>query len=68
MFCEECSHDSRSDGLDHEPWCSRGDPGQRPSAALIWERIEELEQALNQRLDRLAVALGLPADWDADGR
>ena len=60
-LCDQCNADITSGGVDrHEPWCSFSDPGQRPSAALIWERVEEVDQ----RVDRLAKAMGLPGDWD----
>jgi len=58
--CDECHRDTKHG--EHEPWCSRGDPGERPSAALLWEHIE----AQNQKINRLALALGLPEDWDDD--
>lgn len=56
-YCDECRLET-SEG--HAPWCSVGDPGGRPAAALLWERLEEI----NDRIDRLALALGLPPDWD----
>jgi hypothetical protein len=45
---------------DHAPWCSRGDPGERSPNAIIWERLEEM----NEKIDRLAAHIGLPEDWD----
>jgi len=59
--CEVCNADTKYG--EHAPWCPRGDPGERPTAALIWEKLEALEQ----KLDRLALAVGLPPDWDDDG-
>lgn len=58
--CGECHADTKHG--EHAPWCSLGDPGERPQAALIWEKLEAIEQ----KIDRLAVAMGLPPDWDDD--
>jgi hypothetical protein len=45
---------------DHAPWCTAGDPGERSPHAIIWEKLEELDE----KLDRLAEHIGLPPDWD----
>lgn len=59
-YCPECHQDYQHG--EHSPWCSRGDPGQRPAPELIWQRLDELDEKIN----RLARAIGLPEDWDDD--
>jgi len=56
-YCELCR---MPDHMDHEPWCTRGDAGERSPFAIIWGYLDELDE----KIDRLAKQLGLPEDWD----